>query len=109
MIQTRKPIDDGGMTQQRSRLEHRARRYAPCPTGLHIAWHDEEENELVTLLNIPFADAEAATTAFAVAQLRYADVDADLVCDLYIEGDLIETCELWRQQVDVLQRELAAL
>jgi len=95
-------IDDGWATRKNAK----ATRYRPCPTGLHIALHDEDENEFVTVANLPFPTAETAREAFSIAALRYADVEADLVCDLYIDGDLIETCELWRQQIEPLRREV---
>lgn len=88
---------------------HKGSRYRPCDTGLHIALHDEEENELVTLANIPFPTMDAARKAFEITALRYADVEADLVCDLRIDGDLIETCEVWERLLEPLRKELAAL
>lgn len=101
MTLTRKRIDDGWRAHAR-----KLNRYRPCLTGLHITFHDEEDNELVTVTNIASHDGPAARAAFTIAALKYADVEADLICDLIIDGDLMETCELWRQQIEPLKREL---
>lgn len=92
-------IDDGWATRRNARS-----RYRPCDTGLHIALHDEEENEFVTVANFPLPTSDAARAAFGIAALRFADVEADLICDLMFDGAVMESCEIWRTHVDALRQ-----
>lgn len=96
------------LTVKRERTARPRSHYTPPTNGLHVITHDEEENAFFTVAKMEFESGEAARAAWGIAACRYADVEADLVVDLYIDGDLLESCEIWRQALEPMRKELGA-
>lgn len=76
--------------------------YHPCETGVSIFQPEGGEFGGLTLRNFPGATLEPI---LALSSAGEGD-DFDLVCDLYDEGDLVDTLAIRRQDLAAIERAL---
>jgi hypothetical protein len=79
--------------------------YHPCETGVSIFQPEGGEFGGLTLRNFPGA---TLAPIMALSSAGEGD-DFDLVCDLYVDGDLIDTLAIRRQDLAAVERALTPL
>lgn len=75
--------------------------YSPCTNGLHVCGISGDEEEFVTVQNVPGVTEQT----FDLLEAHYAlpeGEDPDLVVDLVIDGDLIRDFGIRRQSLAAL-------
>lgn len=77
------------------------RLYTPCKTGVHVM-DPEGEFGGVTVANFPDADL----AVFREISSAGEGDDFDLLCDLYRDGDLLDTATIRRQDLALIERAI---
>ena len=84
-------------------IEQSEREYHPCWNGLHVCGQTPDDEQPLTLKNVPGITPER----FAELKGQFglpSDEDFDLVIDLFVKGDLVEDFCIRRQSLDALLR-----
>lgn len=90
------------------RIQRAIDNYRPPHTGIHVALCNDVSNEFETFGSVPFATAEGATFFWSEAKAELGDeTEGEIVVDLYINGDLIDTFLTRRQMVEPLKKFVA--
>ena len=79
--------------------------YRPCRTGLHVCGFHPDDQNFLTIANLPTRDAAAAEALFARAEAELAVAegeDGDLVIDLQLNGDCERDFSMSRQMLERL-------
>lgn len=80
------------------------REFHPCRTGVSVFQPEGGKHGGLTLKNYPGANGDV------VKRLSSAGTgdDFDLVCDVYYEGDLVDTIPIRRQDLRAIDAELSS-
>lgn len=78
--------------------------YHPCENGVHIYQPEGGEFGGLTLRNFPGATLEVFRRLSSAGE----GDDFDLICDLFAEGSVIDDVCIRRQDLEVIEREIAA-
>lgn len=72
--------------------------YNPCRNGIHVCGISSDEEEFVTIANVPGVDERQ----FDILETHFAlppEEDPDLVVDLMADGDIVRDFGIRRQQL----------
>lgn len=76
--------------------------YCPCKNGVHVFDPDDDEFGGRTVQNFPGADLAIFNELSSAGD----GDDFDLICDLMVDGDWIDTALIRRQDLALIERRL---
>lgn len=77
--------------------------YHPCETGVHIYQPEGGRHGGLTLDNFPGENLDIFRRLSSAGD----DDDWDLICDLMVNGDLVDNVCIRRQDLELIRREIA--